>query len=124
MATIPTHLLHVQREQGADTDLLPGLEPGVPAAEAGWRRQPLGDSSEASGGEKPGRDPEGMGPPGKLVKRWDTQIDPAVLGDLAFTHGRMTSTPRQVILGQKARRDGALDAPLGIRERNPCADWD
>lgn len=52
---VPTCLLHIQRELGVDMDLLPGRKPGSLMQEAGWQGQPLHDSWEAHGAEKPGR---------------------------------------------------------------------
>lgn len=64
-------------------DPLLGLERGVPAAEADWRGQPLSDSLETPGGEKPGGILREWGP----QESWSnagTPRHPAVLGNLAF----------------------------------------
>ena len=79
----PTRPLHVQRELGADRDPLPGLEPGVPAAEAGCGGQPQGDSQRLLEERSEGGGLREWGPR-ESRSNAGTPRHPAVLGNLAF----------------------------------------
>lgn len=56
-----------------------------------------------------------MGPPGKLVKRWDTQINPAVLGDLAFLSWDDDKHPQTSCSGTEGEKGRCTGSGKGTR---------